>query len=353
LRSILLFSAALLAFWSAPAWADGVLLYGPEWTFTEPELLNLHLAPENELQQKWEARHQAVEKAVRKLNEVCQSTGLCKGRPFDGRKDPTAFFDFAPGVWFGLSSDPAVIEVTAGKLSFADWKKYLDLFQKVVFDGLKSAGYTPHEREGAGHLNIGLNYFEDKPLLRRNFPVDILNHEGVALVLNSLTANENDATPFRRWPVEKRNLFFNSLAAMDKERDYSEARFERAFKAIRAKYVPIGLRGKDDEARFEIRTLRPQPSMKEFLQTIEIYEARIHYLETLQHPIALLKRPQVSDGWAALGEFADFLKESKLDWKDYKALLPEIWRDLPEENFEHSHSLVQCIVDSLSAAGDH
>lgn len=78
-----------------------------------------------------------------------------------------------------VSFDPGVFEVKAKPLSLTIWKKYQNLVQEAIFDNFAKIGFFPHEREGAGHINIGLGYFKNKAQLLRNFMVDFYNSPGV------------------------------------------------------------------------------------------------------------------------------------------------------------------------------
>lgn len=311
-----------------------VPIYGPEWTFTNEALIKI---------QDFHARGPYLAKVMAQFKTICNRTKGCR---YDSKSNE---FIYENGLRLVITSDPSVIEVKAEPMSLADWEKNQDFVQKHLFDEFAKIGLYPHEREGAGHLNLGLDYFWSRPLLARNFIADFFNHPGVGTVLNSLTANFEDAPYMAEllkgegmnddfYPSDYTNAL-EELAKVDSKlesshlfRDYMSA----FMKFMSHKYIALGIRGisYDEDWRLEIRPIRPQQTMKDFVDVIRIFEARIKYLERNHNtPIPFAQPLSIQDGWVALGQFADYLEEAGLNWKDFKNLMPEMWRNLDERQF--------------------
>lgn len=331
-----LFGALLLSNTSAAE----ELIYGPEWTFTNQELLEAH-------EYSTALRNEIFEKVFKKIDahyaKLCRSMG-CE---YNKLKN-TMTLD--SGITIQFTEDGGVVEIKTTPMSLEMWKKHQDFFQEHVFNVLAKMGLTPHEREGAGHLNIGLKYFETKPLLFRNFIVDFYNHPGLGTVLNSLQANMHDAryiadmmvngeSPIEITPEKLKNIHKN-LAKLDASPQLQSVQNykDSALSFTDRKTVALRVHNSYDKPtytwRAEIRTLRPQQNMGDFISAIEIFEANIKYIEkNFKEPIVLLQPQKVTDGWKALGEFADYIDRTGLKWQNYRHLMPAMWRDLDEKNF--------------------
>ena len=105
-----------------------------------------------------------------------------------------------------------------------------------------------------------------------------------------------------------------------------------------------------DEARIEIRAVRPQASMNVFVRQIDLFQHRFDYLATLDHPIPLAPMipveplkvdihkltPPVS-AQDALRAFYQYVRESGLRWRDHRDYLWPQWISGGElEKFESS-----------------
>lgn len=314
------------------------LVYGPEWTFTNPSLLNgdFYDTPTKE---------SILDVYHRHVVNLCAG-GLCKIT----HTEESFTIDFSNGLKVNIGFDIGVVEVQATPQTSKQWKKNEKLIQKVIFDGFADIGLVPHEREGAGHLNVGLKYFLKNPKLFLNFIVDFYNHEGVGIVLNSQVDNQRDAPYLSQQYKSETERLDNEIKIKEALANIESSKSKNFYFILKnlgpffqTKWKALGLREAgyltktiSELSRFEIRTLRPQASMKDFNKVIEIYEARIKYLEKIKESIVLKPVQVITDGWVALGQFADYLEESGLKVKDYKSLMPALWRDLPESDYIRS-----------------
>ena len=346
-------STALTAEKPSAGKSGNQLIYGPEWTFTNKKIKGYNAGEQQFYFRKLiEEFKKLEEQGLFKLNQRKKAVG-------DNPNDIVALQLVASqGINIDIKTDPGVFEVQVSPLSLEEWKKHEAFFQKNIFDVFKKVGLVPHEREGAGHINIGLEYFlKKRNSLAERFVIDYLNHPGVGVVLNSLTANQGDAASldqqiddmaywedltqeelYKKLKEDAKNLKILSYS----DRRYGNSELSDSYansikRFIDDKFVAIGLRDYDGElkraSRFEMRQLRPQKDMKDYIKALEIFEARIKYLETQNKRPELTALKPIADGWVYLGQFADYLAEAGLGWQDYKSLMPEVWRDLPEKNF--------------------
>lgn len=313
------------------------LIYGPEWTFTNREIAHGHVDTVR-------SYFKELYKEFRKK----QVLGIFSEILLDSHRIVLKTHE---GIKLSIGNDPGVIEVQSSPLTLLQWKKNQKFFQKNIFDVFAKVGLQPHEREGAGHVNIGLEYFiKKKNDLAERFVIDYLNHPGVGVVLNSLTANLEDAKSIDQYVAK---YYSELLTSRGYEKALHNGKEFNISKSIRYenfladfildKFVAVGLRsfnGKlNDESRFEMRQLRPQKDMNDYIKVLEIFEARIKFLETKTERPQLTSLQPVMDGWVYLGQFADYLAEAGLDWKDYKSLMPKVWQNLPEKNFIHQKNI--------------
>ena len=240
-------------------------------------------------------------------------------------------------------------------------EKNKKFFSKHVFELFTSLGYPPHEREGAGHLNIGIHYFKNKIFLFRNFIVDFLNHTGLQDSLNSQSANEEFAKPL--WKIiNKTELEDEVIFRVKPFREVintvdqiltsvaNALKFDTVFQLLmnesvlnaREKLNAITLHSINQEQveffstdRLEIRTIRPQKNFDSWLLVIEMFENRIKFLEkNYSHSLIPLNKPRkMVDGYESLGQFVDYIEATGAKWSKFKSLLPEVWQNLNEENF--------------------
>jgi hypothetical protein len=328
------------------------LIFGPEWTFTNSEMLedtsysyhgpamiNYYAYIKNKFQ-----NHAAI--------QYIESTGS------------QVIISLHSGKKIFVGSDEGVLEVQVSPMSLNEWKQNQAFMQDIVFNSMKAVGLTPHEREGAGHVNIGFNYFLDRHGLAEKFIIDYLNHPGLGIVLNSLTANQEDA----RNPLEHMisrneiknvpNLKIKFLDSIQKLKFMPIMKIKKMdsnniLSYLFKKFVAIRLHGRINlqqsnvdlthtSTRFEMRQIRPQTSMKDYILLLQLFELRIKYLEKITSEIRtdrIFTIGKNMDGWEALGQFADYVEEAGLNFKDYKYLLPKVWRELPVHKFIRGPSI--------------
>lgn len=338
---------------------ESEIIFGPEWTFSNKTLLFKEPKSNEPFLSK-------VANVIRlKFSDGPQAVTITPSQT--GGFRVTA----ADGVWFEVGYDAGVLEVQSMPLSLNQWRIRAEFVQSLIFDSMKEAGFQPHEIEGAGHINIGLSYFRDKPGLAKNFLLDYLNHPGVGIALNAEQSNDRDAKSVYQYLDDNGFLGTNDALQFLKEVENIEmdtlipkvAKSNRGFISyIRGKAVAIGLRGYrikqisgieyyellGEYSRFEMRQVRPQESFGSFLKVLEIFKARIEFLEKSGRVIKLNVPRKITDGWEVLGQFADYVEETGLSLKNYRELLPKVWRKLPEAHFIRNKALVKPIKSCKS-----
>lgn len=312
------------------------LIYGPEWTFTNDEFLNLSSFSDD---------NQVVMKNIFiRFQSYCGNGGQCR---FEKESTFVGKVIYNDGLIITITRDPGVVELQATPLSMAQWNSRKNEIQKDIFDQLAMENLVPHLREGAGHNNIGLLYFKDKPMLLRNFIVDFYNNPGVGIVLNSLVDNAAYAQALDQMDLSRRKAFLKALAKLDEIKNFTIVDVLKTLGlALNGKYIALGVRdifpnsnwphALSPSSRLEVRTLRPQASMEDYAKVNEIFDARIHYLKSIKNPIPLSPIMPTTDGYVALGQYADYLEDAGLKFNNYKSLMPESWKELPFENFIRS-----------------
>jgi hypothetical protein len=332
IRTLLLFSAVLTASMSN-AQTPSTLIFGPEWTFTNEQFLQVPGYTDR-------IRY-VFDDLETSFQSNCKSSGKCKVEREERRLIKITFTN---GFQVHVTADEGVLELQSSPVSLSKWRQIKDEVQSSIFQTMSAEGFHPHEREGAGHVNVGLKFFENNPLLLRNFIVDFYNHNGMSVALNSLVDNSMTAKTLDQYNGYEKKQFIKKLQKLDSVDNFTvNDVLKNLGEPLYAKFIALGLRDIGfhthmpidlyPTSRLEIRTLRPQSSMDDYIRVLEIFEARIQYLSHLKTKIKLGDVKPIHDGYEALGQFADYLEESGLDFRKYKSLLPEVWRSLPESNY--------------------
>jgi hypothetical protein len=327
------------------------LIFGPEWTFTNLEMLESSRYQLDSFLENYYDYIKIKFQNHKSVQDIKLINNLITIHLSSGKK-----------IFVG--TDEGVLEAQASPMSLNEWKQNQEFVQDIVFNSMKAVGLTPHEREGAGHVNIGFEYFLGRQGLAERFVIDYLNHPGLGIVLNSLTANQEDA----RNPLEhmiSRNeiknissLKITFLKSIQKLKFMSKMKINKMdlnniLSYLTKKFVAIRLHGRinlqqsnmdltHESTRFEMRQIRPQSSMQDFILILQLFQSRIKFLEKGTSEIRTDRVFTIGknmDGWEALGQFADYVEEAGLNFKDYKSLLPKFWRDLPVQNFIRDPSI--------------
>lgn len=345
LALVLSFGAGSTSIAQTPA-----IKFGPEWTFfsdvTLRDLLN-QLTPE--------AKVAYVNQLDNHFQSVCAKIPKCRFET--NRSGYILVLIFEDGFELKIGRDPGVIEVGASPLTLREWRKKAAFVQTHLFDELKKLGYAPHATMGAGHVNIGLEYFKNDLLLLRNFIIDFYNHPGVGWAMNTDDENRRNARFLHQMDERERNFLQKRHTEMNLENP-TFPDLVKAFRAITEKYVALGLRETvavdnplpynvheiGPETRLEDRTLRPQANMQNYILVLEILQARIYHLRKLKKPLVLAPPRQKNEPLQALREWAQFIEEMGLPLERYRPLLTPQWQKIPVSSYSSGGRRVRCSV---------
>jgi hypothetical protein len=262
---------------------------------------------------------------------------------------------------FFVGVDPAVIELTTSPMTLEKFKENRDILQRALFDIPAEMGMNPQMFTGGGHINIGLSQFVGKPLLLRNFLVDLLNHN--ELFMGVFGYDTNNAASI--WMLSGasiqsyRNLFermnervtINSSYLTEIVNAFVPVRTDPYIKLWRElpytrgfamAVIPRVESHQPERARLELRSVRPQQSMDMFLRQIELLQKRVNYLEKIKTPIPFRAAVPVNqearkgdpkkfqfdppiDAQKALASFYKYVTESGLRWEDHTDYIWPKW----------------------------
>jgi len=307
-------------------YADGK--FGPEWTFTNQEMIREGRKLEQDGDKK---QVDYLEALAQRLSEKFPNL-----KSSDKRK-----FQLSEDFWFFLDTDSWVIEVNSSPMTTREFQMYMPLIQETLFETAKEVGLTPHERLVGGHIHLDIpSHFNNDQLLIRNFIVDLYNHS--ELFMGVLEHDYMNAPPVTTLGTEA----LKELRIILKEfGDMKGRKFSEFFRAINDRVYNTGqsIKGNSKDqainierySTIEIRGFRPQQSAEHYLDMIKLLEARIKYLKTKKEPIQFIGRNQENKisyhetNKLAIYEttvsakkraqtYYKYVTEAGLDWEIYK-----------------------------------
>lgn len=281
----------------------------------------------------------------------------------------THFFGSPNGWWFDFfvegHTNGQTLEVRMSPATVEYFKHFKDDMQDAIFISAANERVFPPMFRGGGHINISDTAF-DSGLLFRNFIVDtMINHN--ELFMGVFGYDTNNALPFWMLPREVQTKVIDLIGRFDR-RDLKAKEFVsllsdtliqcsdefaakwRGLNSLRSKFNAINFSRFLDKNRLEIRAVRPQASMDVWVRQIELFEARLRYLDKIQYRIPIGKKVPVHplkvekhllqppiDPQLALRSFYQYVTESGLEWKDHTDYLWPKWiADHEVEIFERS-----------------
>jgi hypothetical protein len=345
---ILLFSMFCLP---VVAKAQEGLLFGPEWTFTGPGIMDS--ASINTTA--W----QMLQRFSKQIMGKCSSCQISTTFPeIDIRINSE--------VTISLTLDNRVIEINSTPMTTSMMETHKDLLQELIWNSAKEIGLAPHVRLGGGHLHIQKPYqpalnpimsvqrpyswihrlFTSAPefeystmrespdiLLMRNFIVDLWNRP--ALFLGALGFNLRSAKPLSAYSPTALELIQHKVLEFDR----GEIGIESLIRYHNMILSPSGdsrnLAINLEHARtIEIRGLRPQQSFLDYIKLCQLFEARIRALSQQQPRSSLKLEIPVVKTWinkidgqniflSSLSdedvnrEFRKYVEAANLDWGKY------------------------------------
>lgn len=332
LKPILLSLALLLASLPAFAWPP---TFGPEFTFTNKALEQAATTP---TMVQTQANLAALEQWRAKMEAICKERKNCKLKKFTDKHGPAYKILYEDGFWYSVGIDTGVLEISAQPNTIAGFRALKDRMQADIFEVAKSIGLAPHERLGQGHMNIGIkSAFGEDAQLFRNFLVDTANHpelhQGVLGVHlgNSPTLTllgekpqkamaqviqEFDRAPTDMYALSRRiesQVYTVNPFRWDPPSYYQNHRLESVDPKL-----------PEEAQRLEVRGVRPQKSMDEFLLQCELFENWLDHLKRYGKnvPLRIPTNKNMQPG-ELKARFLDFLASIGEDPAKFEPLLPE------------------------------
>jgi hypothetical protein len=256
--------------------------------------------------------------------------------------------------WFHVIVDLGTVEVIAKPTTLKKFQSLKTRIDRDIFKTAASLGLeTNSSTYGAGHIHIDreTSGLGSDPILFRNFIVDFFNHDEIASGI--LEDDEDNALAVSKLSDRAKSSLRRAIALFDSSAK-GQQDLDSMILAINKAYMENKTPPKEDEAKFqalnllhpetvEIRSLRMQRDMGDFLKVIRLFQNRIDYLKTRKDQLIPLERmEEKQDIGSRLRRFRLYVTESRLKWKDYKDLLNEehlqALKDLQTE---------ECILEQL------
>lgn len=261
---------------------------------------------------------------------------------------PVLKFTYADGFWYQCSIDIACIETQTFKMSLGDAQSrgWLLRIRRDIFDIATELGLRTDPVVGGGHLHLDVGTsFGNDPRLFRAFLVDFCNNPLAVEVLENDPTNSpvlaqlaqqhraEFATVIRKFDLSLENYKGSGAAAIQMLALDIERRVYKGSSSYdpAEKYQALNLRRildtgvADGDRTLEIRTIRAQRSVAEFVLIARLLRARIAMLQaglaSPAQPDARLERSaHNSDAQAVLDAFKQYVEGAKLVWSDYEPL---------------------------------
>jgi hypothetical protein len=243
------------------------------------------------------------------------------------------------GFWIQVSYDPNVVEILTKPLKLSRVKQLAPRMQEAIFETARLAGLETSPRR-AGHFNFGArSSFENDSELFLKFVIDYSNRpqlaSGVLRSLNLATApplaalsiaQKQALDDIARLPRLSQLSIADVAEMLTNDVFYKSAREDMDFETA-VHNQALGLK-KVRNARWwldqplEVRAVRSQRSIEDFILLGELFESRIAYLRS--RPLERVSMESRIDFTHAELEqsFRSYVEESGLDWNRFQTLMP-------------------------------
>lgn len=245
-----------------------------------------------------------------------------------------------------INSDPDVIEVQATPKNAKGYELYRKTLQEMLFESAKKIGLAPHRYEGAGHIHLGFDgVMETNPRLFRNFLVDLANHYELGGGVLGENRRDGYGPTFAFRGQKYVEMFAEVISGYDglpeseksslKLAELLEAKlyqdpvyqYEPKCQAINILRV-LGLSstksGRNSGRTIELRFLRPQEDMHEYLLLLKLFSARIAYLSTLPSDITVeqnVNHAKDIPASEAIPKFRQYVEQTGIPFEESLPLL--------------------------------
>lgn len=254
------------------------------------------------------------------------------------------------GYSFQINYDPGTIEIQAAPKTLEELKKFAPAVNKNLFRIAKEAGFYPDHDSSAGHFNIGLQSAfangtkaQQTELFLRYF-VDFINHAELAQGIwmndplnapafeiknEEYTRNQN----LHNRPVELANI----IAAVEKKKindiptlinkiedNMNYGKYEALRISLYTAHYPDVIRDLNDKEyikqTLEIRAMKAQESLEDFILAAELFELRLAFLKTQTQPIEYISSKNLSKQ-EKLDRYFLYVTDAGGDWEKFQGLM--------------------------------
>lgn len=310
------------------------------------------------------------EMAERMAQAVRRMCPECLERTVTGKWGKERRFILPDGFWFQISWDPNVVEILTKPTSLEKFKKNASTIQKMIWESAAEAGLSADPDYRAGHFNFGVkDSFAQNTQEFLKFIVDFANRPELAIGIFRASNPLNSPHLAQLSPYQRSALADIARKAQNKKDPLSKLTVKEMAQHLVAKvfyqsatasqvgssawyYQALGLKSilemqEGDDAPFEIRSVRSQRDVYDFILIAEIVEARIAYLKKLPAEFSYLvtqtSKTQFTEKELA-ARFYIYLEEAGLSWERYKRILPENISVLdPKEIFHDVQQLARLL----------
>lgn len=350
-KSLLGLAVLILGFQSLPSIAFGAEegRSGPEWTFTNDQLIEWGRQREQNRVSEGAQKHDALQKELlaKWADLLIERCHHCKIH----HDDYAVKVEYAPDSWFKIAKDLWVLEVTASPLTLTGLKQHRQILQKLIWNTAKDLNLKPHSRIGGGHIHLEIaTFFNGDRLLFRNFIVDLANHP--ALFLGGIGFDLLNAPPIAVLSKEQRDTFALLIEQFDRgqmsieefKKNMNDQVYTKTFYPQYAhqrhfpdKYQAVNL---SHGQTVELRGIKPELSADDHIKLVTLLQKRIEYLRQFTTPIpydnkdysarvtstterSLEHHTTDLPAQAIQDEVQRYVEESQLKWTDYSDLMTD------------------------------
>ncbi len=276
------------------------------------------------------------------LSEIKRRCSDCTYSPGEDRYGIKKYrVTYLDGWWFEITLDPSVIEIISKPATLSAFQQMQSRLQNHIFDAADALGLRSAL---AGHINVGTaEGFGGDTRLFRNFIVDLLNHPGMMKQIMH-TPETFNAPHIESLKPDQINAFRQLISTYNTEtgnipdfakRLQTEVYHHTTWDAARrgeppTKYHAVNINSnvaEDSWPRVELRAVRRQANVAEFILMAELIEARLAYLKGVSGLVPYTVNAKsfensVRNSEAAVEEFYRYVSEANLDWNRFRSLVP-------------------------------
>jgi hypothetical protein len=232
---------------------------------------------------------------------------------------------FKDNVEVYFTHDPSVIEVKSNPLTAKKFEEHTELLQRVVWDTLKDVGLTTPMFDGpwnGGHIHIGVNEGFDSVIQLRNFLVDLVNHSELAEGILGADAHEAESLRF----TDQGKRIKEVVEKLDQliKKNGTIRSTSQILKQLQKDGYPIVYNSKFQT--IELRFLRSQKDAKTLSLITSMFQARLDYLKNLKELVQFSDKFPEMKVSLQIENFKKYIEEAKLNYDEYKELLPNRMR---------------------------